>query len=71
MKKVNQTFYELMRTGFPCRFLLDVEFSKILNATALGDLIMRVPRNHVIEMFKKHLEKTLILFAGEIDDEKE
>ena len=71
MKKIDQTFYELIRTGFPCRFFLDVEFSKILNATAMGDLMMRVLRNHVIEMFKKHFGKTLTLYAGEIDDEKE
>lgn len=51
MQSSQQTFYELIRTDEPCKFYLDLEFSKPLNPNVDGDTMMEHVRHHVKDIF--------------------
>lgn len=63
MKSSDRTFYELIRTGQPCRFYLDLEFSKLLNPGVIGESHMVTVRQYIIDLFLNKLGITLEVYS--------
>ena len=63
MKPSDRTFYELIRAGQPCRFYLDLEFSKVLNPGVIGESHMVTLRQYIKEMFLNKLVIVLELYT--------
>ena len=55
MKHIERNFYELIRAGEPCRFYLDLEFSKPLNPDVIGESHMVTLRQNLQEIFLNKL----------------
>ena len=55
MKHKDLTFYEIVRTGFPCRLNFDIEYDKLLNPTEDGEVSMTIFRNFLIEYVQETL----------------
>ena len=51
MRPNQRTFYEIIRTGDPCRFYLDLEFSRVLNPNLDGETKMEIVRQYVKDIF--------------------
>ena len=55
MKPSDRNFYELIRADQPCRFYLDLEFSKALNPDIIGESHMVTLRKYLKEIFLNKL----------------
>ena len=63
MHKREQTFYELIRTNDPCRFFLDLEYSKQINPDIDCVSMMNVVRKQLKEIFLLDLGIVLELYS--------
>ena len=65
MHECEQTFYELIRTNDPCRFFLDLEYSKQINPDIDCVSMMNVVRKQLKEIFLLDLGIVLELYSLE------